>query len=47
MVPRIQNRNPGNIMNVRDGSPVATQHGLMEEGTVLLSSSAHQDLIPN
>jgi len=46
VVPQIQNKNPGNIMNVRGKSPIATQHGLMEKGTVLLPSSAHLDLIP-
>jgi len=31
VVPQIQNKNPGNIMNVRGKSPIATQHGLMEK----------------
>lgn len=34
-------------MNGRGRSPVATQHGLVEEGKALLPSSVHQDLIPN
>lgn len=47
MVPQTRNKDPGNIMNGGGRSPIATRHDLMEQGKVLLSSSVHQDLIPN
>lgn len=47
MVPQTRNKDLGNIMNGGGRNPIATQHGLMEQGKVLLSSSVHQDLIPN